>query len=112
MRNRYHRLAGTGLSLPGGGRPRHPRPRSYKCRICGQPKLRHKCTGVATGDSQLELDSTTRPVERNIPEHWSAEEDAAIAKLRGELGGNRWNQIAEQIPGRSDQAVRMRWYIG
>ena len=29
VRNRYHRLAGTGLSLPGGGRPRHPRPRSY-----------------------------------------------------------------------------------
>ena len=40
---------------------------------------------------------------------WSIEEDRLLTEIVHKKGANRWNQIAEHIPGRSGKQCRERW---
>ena len=40
---------------------------------------------------------------------WTEEEDAALVAAHRELG-NRWSQIADALPGRTESNVKNRWY--
>ncbi|EOD10378.1 hypothetical protein EMIHUDRAFT_248385 [Emiliania huxleyi CCMP1516] len=72
----------------------------YKCKRCGAPKKGHKCTAV-------EFDfQTGQPL---LPKKdWSREEDELIVREVVSNGG-RWRNIAKQLSGRTDDAVRNRW---
>ena len=97
VRNRHKRLKEADESLG-----LLPSSRSYTCSACGQPKKGHTCSAPAvdTGDSHPELDTKRH--------NWTTAEDDLITHLVQELG-HRWCQIAEQLPGRTDHAIRNRW---
>ncbi|KAL9182262.1 hypothetical protein ACHAXT_012914 [Thalassiosira profunda] len=40
---------------------------------------------------------------------WTEEEDEQVIQLHAQLGNN-WIKIAQEMPGRSDQGVKNRWY--
>ena len=39
---------------------------------------------------------------------WTLAEDRVLVRLQGQLG-NQWSQISQQIPGRSEAAVKSHW---
>lgn len=41
---------------------------------------------------------------------WSAEDDARVAELVGEIGAKKWSCIAAQLPGRTGKQCRERWH--
>ncbi|KAA0149319.1 hypothetical protein FNF29_06024 [Cafeteria roenbergensis] len=58
------------------------------------------------GDS-LSWQNCLNPSLSKLP--WQPEEDSAIFRLRAKLG-NKWVEIASHVPGRSDNAVKNRFY--
>lgn len=46
-------------------------------------------------------------LKRNVP--WTVEEDALILRLRKNMGYNGWAEIARQLDGRTDNAVKRRY---
>mmetsp|Transcript_3241 Transcript_3241/g.9611 ORF Transcript_3241/g.9611 Transcript_3241/m.9611 type:complete len:195 (-) Transcript_3241:1031-1615(-) len=88
---------------PTRGDFRHYRPVTRPSTLtirCGAPKKGHKCTAV-------EFDfQTGQPL---LPKKdWSREEDELIVREVVSNGG-RWRNIAKQLSGRTDDAVRNRW---
>jgi len=41
--------------------------------------------------------------------HWTTQEDALLAKAVGTIGPQRWNQVAQLVPGRIGKQCRERW---
>lgn len=41
---------------------------------------------------------------------WSAEDDARVAELVGQIGAKKWSCIAAQLPGRTGKQCRERWH--
>lgn len=69
-------------------------------RSSGTPYSIHHCP------SEIETDIETSQTRRG---RWSKEEDARLRRLK--LNGDPWSEIYEEFPGRTEGAVKARWYI-
>jgi hypothetical protein len=56
--------------------------------------------------SEIETDIETSQRRRG---RWSKEEDARLRRLKH--NGDPWSEICEEFPGRTEGAVKARWYI-
>jgi len=82
----------------------------YKCSKCGQPKRNHLCQALTDSDgggaAAKEGEAANAAVQKPV---WTRKEDAIIMQGVREHGP-KWNEIAQNMPGRTSHAVRNRWH--